>query len=539
MKKRITLLGIIVAVLSFLNIGSVSAYNPSQFDLVPEPVYNLLRKILVEFGVGPSESFIVFAKFVLFIVLFALFYYGSFKFFKQPRICTVISLGLSLFSVILLPGTYVLKMAELYAGIVGIMLPVLLIWLGFKMYKNFSHPVMKGIIDALSIMIVSSTMAAVQGGSDLPFLFETIKWFGLLQLFFMFMLVIHILEAFSWAAGQMGEGGSGGGSSLWDKVFGGGGDKTPSSPGAKAATVAESKLEKKEEAELESAQKLLALEKKLDERVLVDIRALEAEEYLQYKHLAQLLKIVAVLKQGARDLKYSKDGTYIKKGFLMFNDSFNAFNKILKDLIGNFEHGSKEFKSIITVLGKEFNIDKHLISEINRAETMLKTYDAHLNKYNTLSRADKKLVDDKSQADIHLLHTANEELRELLLQIKNSRVILMTDYESNVKIVSERLKPVQIAVEQLWTLLANTYKTYSVMGLRAFGKMGVWDKAMHHLTMIEGHLKTAAETLKKNYESLDKSRAEIQKEFAIFVDLRKKVIEAFKLLPTEIKKKIR
>lgn len=543
MKKRITLLSIIVAVLSFLNIGSVSAYNPSQFDLVPEPVYNLLRKILIEFGVGPGESFIVFAKFVLFVVLFALFFYGTNKFLKQPRIATVIALGISLFSVILLPGNYVLKMAELYAGVVGIALPVLLVWLGFRLYNNFEHPVMKGIIDALAIMITSFTVAAVQEGGDMPFLFETIKWFGLLQLFFMFMLIIHIFEAFSWAAGQMGET-KGGGGSWFDKLFNRGGSSGADTPAARAAAGAERGLEGKEEAELESAQKLLALEDKLDKRAESQMRELEAEEYLQYEHLLKLLQIVSVLKQEARNLKYATDDNFMKEGFGKFRDVFNQFKNLLEKFLTNFEKGTKEFKSVISYLGSEFKIDKHLVREITDAEKDVLKLKKYMKKYNDLIKSEKVDVNSKAQVEIDQLFKAADELRSLLPNIKTIKVRLINSYENNIKVIAAHLKPLLKETKDLdgylADLAARTYKTKRVGGVKIlFGRLGAWDHAMNYLTMIEGHLKTSITNLKTTYEALDKTRKDLEKELLIFTDARKKVNAAFRAIPREQLKKIR
>ncbi len=122
-KKKIGFLGFLLSSF-FVNLSPVYA----QEDLLSE----WLRFIFIDLGnlaESGDQVFIIYAKIILFFLVFAILYWSAQKIFHEKnRIAGVVSFVISLMSVILLPGDIILMIFKTYSVMIGyafILLPLI------------------------------------------------------------------------------------------------------------------------------------------------------------------------------------------------------------------------------------------------------------------------------------------------------------------------------------------------------------------------------------------------------------------------------
>ena len=178
-KKKLGFFGILLT-LFFANLVPVYA----QEDIVQE----WLRFIFVDLGdlaESGDQIFIIYAKIVLFFLVFAVLYWSAQKVFPQKnRIAGVVSFVISLMSVILLPGDIILMIFKTYSVIIGyafILLPLIIgLIIAYKLggkaggsetWKKF----VKGLIFiVVAILTFYLAAAMIAEGSDVYV--EVAKW---------------------------------------------------------------------------------------------------------------------------------------------------------------------------------------------------------------------------------------------------------------------------------------------------------------------------------------------------------------------------
>jgi hypothetical protein len=146
----------VLGVASFmaLVLSSVAAYAV----VLPEQAKKLLEFIFIDLsklGISGDASALIAFKFMTWILVFTLIYFGLTKsgvFGEKKNIAVVISIILALMTTIMLPGALVMTLFQTYSFIVGIVLialPIVLgIWLGtstFKESTKFNY-FMRGLI---------------------------------------------------------------------------------------------------------------------------------------------------------------------------------------------------------------------------------------------------------------------------------------------------------------------------------------------------------------------------------------------------------
>jgi len=133
-----------------------------------------------------DQIFIVYFKIILFFLVFTVLYWSGQKVFhEQPKIAGTVAFIISLASVILLPGHFIILIFNTYSIIIGyafILLPVIVgLFLAYKFAdeKKSEHPhlkrLLKGIIFiVIAILTFSLSATLTASGSDVYY--EVAKW---------------------------------------------------------------------------------------------------------------------------------------------------------------------------------------------------------------------------------------------------------------------------------------------------------------------------------------------------------------------------
>jgi len=535
MKKRFSIIGLVFGLFTLINSNLVFGYGRTSFDFVPEPVYNLLRKLLIDFGINPGESFTIFMKVVMGVMVYAIFYYGARRAFgeSETRVANVVAISLAALTIILLPGEWLLRMAELYAGLLGLALPLILVVAALQLYKSADIAPLKLLIDCIAIWVVSSTLAIANDATQLPFLAEAIQWFGLIFIFFGCMFLIHLFETFNWA----GEHFSG-------KVPGSGwfsgSSKSPEAKKADALAREEAKLEKSESKDIKTAENLAKLDEKLSTEVMDELSQLAQVELLEHKHIDQILLIIAKLRTVANDLKYSKDSSYISQGFRMFNESLEYFKKVFKDLLDNYNLSVKQFNKIRAGAGAIFNLDAHLKSELNNAETLFINSQNVLNTCNALDITGKRNAEALSstiQNDILELKDIITKLQYHLVEVRNISNSSMIDFEQKREVISHDFGLVEAEFDKFQNLWSKFYNSYNVgvYSTRFAQYVGAWDSAIGNLRVIDSMFKNVKDNLEQEFNDINTMRVEFQKHISDMINTRKKLDVIYAKISSSLK----
>lgn len=378
MKKRITLLGIIVGILTLLNIGTVSAV---EFNFVPEPVYDLLRKIFILLGAeSGSEQFIIFIKFVMFFVIFTLFFYGfKTKFGEQNKnMAITLSAALSLFSVILIPGAFLARMAEIYAGVFSLLLPGLLVFMYLKNLKEIPAP-LKLVIDLVAMAILASlTDPSILGNNQV--FGNLVQYLGLFNLFFLVMAGIHLFETIGFI-GEHTNAGKWAGSAA--------GAVAGATVGAANAT-AEALTH-----EFEKSDKIVKMEEKLDTDVIKELTRLEKMDLLTLHDLNLIKAMIVKMVSYANDLARSNDEADHHHGYIVLADRFRQFKNSIQKISKQFKSESNLIRKVLTTEGKELRLSENLESELVKLrdmETKLTNLQRHTDFATKVSLSDQARV---------------------------------------------------------------------------------------------------------------------------------------------------
>ena len=157
-KKKVFLL-----LVSLLMISLLSNVVSAQQDYVPEMVEDFFEWLffkLPEEAKAGTDTFVVYFKIILWILLFAMFYFGTTKVFKDnPRIATTIALVFSLITVILIPQGILMFIFTTYSAIITILLGFVPLFIGIYLRRAIpeEHQTMRslvlGLIGVIAIFV--------------------------------------------------------------------------------------------------------------------------------------------------------------------------------------------------------------------------------------------------------------------------------------------------------------------------------------------------------------------------------------------------
>lgn len=181
----------ILSIFILIFLVSLAPVHADDEGILPDILEDWLKFIFIDLGdyaEGGDEIFVIYAKVILFLLVFAVLFWSADKIFhEKARIGGTVAFIVALISVILLPGEVILMIFQTYSVIIGylfILLPVIIaLFLAYKFAgdkENMDkHPhlikMVKGIIFiAVALFIFSLVGNLSSYGSDAYL--EVAKW---------------------------------------------------------------------------------------------------------------------------------------------------------------------------------------------------------------------------------------------------------------------------------------------------------------------------------------------------------------------------
>ena len=435
------------------------------FDTIRELFAFLPELVTLEKLIGGDTAAIFWAKFLVWLLLFAGLFFGAGKVFPDNnRIAVIVALVIALMGALLIPNSVLINIFQTYGLVAGIVVWTIPLIAGMYISHKVENPFARALIYGLAAWIlfsINNTVVKEQGFANTNFPF-----FGLL------LAVVIIL--FFWNLGQIfgigGGGGSGSGGGFGDWLTGGGdsGGGKGLFGGGKTPEEKEEEAKNKIEAQAKKVTELTQREQNLMNRVSeVDIDGLNTD-----------IKIKDYLKELSDFIGRTLGSTLAHggPGYTEFVNRKNEINaklkkvaevvikreekdKRVKEII---EHNEKLFGQIIRRLQGEGNIGGAIKKNIQKSFGMRKgkTSENKVNEfYNKLT--DKTKV-EKRIAGIgqYLEHTIKKEhdLRiRLLDEIKNDLGGAIKDLDIiEADLVNVKRKPPREPFKKVTELLNAT-----------------------------------------------------------------------------------
>jgi hypothetical protein len=172
-------------------------------------------------SVGGQQIYILYIRFIIFVVTFAAFYLGITRvkaFEEKKNIAMIIALGLALLAIIGIPDTVILGLAGTISTVIGvawaIMLPLIIFFVNKKAFDEDTpaHHIARAFLYGLGGLATYWYMQAFFSTNDLAY--RTVADWSEFSLALCFIAMIwNVLQAFGWGAGigSALRGGGGGG----------------------------------------------------------------------------------------------------------------------------------------------------------------------------------------------------------------------------------------------------------------------------------------------------------------------------------------
>ena len=208
-KKVFLLLASLVLMSLFSNFASAQEEGAGlgeAFDTIRELFAFLPELVTLEKLIGGDTAAIFWAKFLVWLLLFAVLFFGASKVFPDnKRIAVIVALVIALMGTLLIPYPILVNIFQTYGLVAGIVVWAIPLVAGMYIAHKVENPFARALIYGLAAWIlfsINNTVVKEQGFANTNFPF-----FGLL------LAVVIIL--FFWNLGQIfgigGGGGAGGG----------------------------------------------------------------------------------------------------------------------------------------------------------------------------------------------------------------------------------------------------------------------------------------------------------------------------------------
>ncbi len=167
------------------------------FAFLPELI--TMEKLL---GHDPAATF--WAKFLIWLVFFAVFYFGASMVFKQnTRVAVIVALVFSLISALMIPSDIISSIFQTYGFLAAVIFWAVPVIAGFALAHQVKHRLIKAFIYALAAWVLFSINVTIVTTDIVSVSFP---YFGLL---FAVVLILFLWNLFA-GFGELGIGGGGG-----------------------------------------------------------------------------------------------------------------------------------------------------------------------------------------------------------------------------------------------------------------------------------------------------------------------------------------
>ncbi|MEK6949362.1 MAG: hypothetical protein AABX34_04020, partial [Nanoarchaeota archaeon] len=135
------------------------AENHSSLSGVAETIENLFvfipNIITLEKLLGEDQAAMFWARFLLWVLLFAAFFFGATKVFKDnKRVAAVVALVFALIGTLMMPNGWVINIFQSYGFLAGLLIWVVPVAAGFYLVSKIQQRLLKALIYLLMIFVL-------------------------------------------------------------------------------------------------------------------------------------------------------------------------------------------------------------------------------------------------------------------------------------------------------------------------------------------------------------------------------------------------
>lgn len=194
------LLLISIVMMSFIsNFVSASSHEGGglgdAFDTIRELFAFLPDLITLESLIGEEPAALFWAKFLVWLLLFAVVYFGAgFVFKDNKRIAVVVALVIALMGTLLMPQSILINIFQTYGLIAGIIIWIIPVAAGMYIAHKVDQPFLRALIYGLAIWVlisINKTVVIEQGIGN-----TTFPFFSLLLVVVIILFLVNLVSMF-------------------------------------------------------------------------------------------------------------------------------------------------------------------------------------------------------------------------------------------------------------------------------------------------------------------------------------------------------
>ena len=348
-KKVFLLLASLVLMSLFSNFASAQEEGAGlgeAFDTIRELFAFLPELVTLEKLIGGDTAAIFWAKFLVWLLLFAVLFFGASKVFPDnKRIAVIVALVIALMGTLLIPYPILVNIFQTYGLVAGIVVWAIPLVAGMYIAHKVENPFARALIYGLAAWILFSINKTIV--KEQEFANTNFPFFGLL------LAVVIIL--FFWNLGQIfgiggGSSGSGGGFGDWVTGSGDSGGGKGLFGGGKTPEEKEADEQKKIEAEEKEVARLAEREQGVLNKLITVSAASLNEDIKIEKYLNQV-----------RDFVEKFLGSTLKYGIA----GYNAFKERKSQVVPKIEE-------IINIINRRKQVDDKVTTVIENNKNLLR-----------------------------------------------------------------------------------------------------------------------------------------------------------------------
>jgi len=225
-RKKVFLLFISIVLMSlFANLVSAQDEGSEGLSGVAETIERLFgfipNVITLEKLIGEDGAAMFWARFLIWLLLFAAYFFGASRVFKDSKnIAIVVALVLSLISALLIPSAIIINIFQSYGFVAGVLVWLIPVIAGFYLISKIKQKFLRAIVYLLILVVLLAIDKSITSSFGEGLVDDI--WYSLFRL-----LIGVIIISFIWNLltgwmhnGEQGSNGRDTGSNVWDRLTG-------------------------------------------------------------------------------------------------------------------------------------------------------------------------------------------------------------------------------------------------------------------------------------------------------------------------------
>lgn len=214
-KVYLLLLSLVLLLALFANSSFASRHPDSNslggaFDSIRQ-LFDFLPKMLTMKALLDGDPIAVFwAKFLIWLGLFAVLYFGaSFVFRQNTSVAVIVAIVFSLIGALMIPTDIVAAMFQTYGFVAALIVWLAPVLAGFWIAHQVQHRIIRAIIYGIALAILTAINVGI-ASDDFPSI--SFAYFGLIWAVTLILFIVNLFAGFGeLRGGQPADGGGGGG----------------------------------------------------------------------------------------------------------------------------------------------------------------------------------------------------------------------------------------------------------------------------------------------------------------------------------------